>query len=78
MTLSCSFTGDPMHTVAYWMRGNWNLSYITNVKNNTAILNLTIDANTEEPMGSYQCVITNEAGYVSRTARILPKGSIYT
>ena len=74
--LNCSFTGDLTHTMVYWMKGNQNLTERTNVMNNTANLNLTIDVNTDDFMGSFQCVVTNEAGYVSRTARVLPKGSI--
>ena len=74
--LNCSFTGDLMHTMVYWMKGNRNLTDRTNVINNTANLNLSIDVNTEDFMGSFQCVVTNEAGYVSRTARVLPKGKL--
>lgn len=79
MTLNCSFTGHPMPTV-YWMRVVGKSWYVDKhqyfndsmiIIGNTAILNL---ANTAEHLGSYQCVATNEAGYVSSTARILPKG----
>ena len=73
--LYCSFTNDLTHTTVYWMKGNWNLTDSTDVINNTAILNLSIDANTEDFLGSYQCVVTNAAGYVSRTTRVLPKGN---
>ena len=74
--LNCSFTGDLTHMMVYWMKGNRNLTDRTNVINNTAIINLSIDAYTEDYMGSYQCVVTNEAGFDSRTTRVLPKGSI--
>ena len=43
----------------------------TIINGTTAILHLS-DA--VEHLGSYQCVAVNEAGYVSRTARILPQG----
>ena len=78
--LSCSFTGHPTPRV-YWMRvleerrspkpEYFNESTIIN--GTTAILNLS-NTDTVERLGSYQCVAINGAGYVSRTARVLPKG----
>ena len=56
----------------------WNLTDYVSIINNTAILNLTIDANNETFLGSYQCIVKNEAGYVSRTTRVLPKGIVAT
>lgn len=80
VTLTCSFTGYPTPTV-YWMRVTRKrrqpvpeYQYFndnTIITGNTAILSLS---NVEQHLGSYQCVVTNEAGYVSRTARVLPKG----
>ena len=75
MILNCSFTGDLMHRMIYWIKGMWNLTDYVSIINNTAILNLTIDAKNETFLGSYQCIVKNEAGYVSRTTRVLPKGS---
>ena len=79
VTLNCSFTGHPIPTV-YWMRvlrNGWDIELIqyfndsTVVIGNTAVLYLS---NALKHFGSYQCVAVNEAGYVSRTARVLPKG----
>ena len=80
VTLSCSFTGDLIHTNVYWTRRYQKLTNNTTiVNNNTAILNLFIDAidakTRNPPLGSYQCVVMNKAGYVSRTARVLPEGN---
>lgn len=79
-TLNCSFSGHPTPTV-YWMRMfkyRKRLVYFndnTTVIGNTAVLHLSNIAKND--LGSYQCVAINEAGYVSRTARILPKGKKY-
>ena len=79
MTLNCSFTGHPTPTV-YWMRVLRNgldidtIQYFNDsnvIFGNTAVLYIS---NTLKHLGSYQCVAVNEAGYVSRTARVLPKG----
>ena len=78
MTLSCSFTGNPRPTV-FWMRVLNKrrlpiLQYFndsTVINETTAILHLS---NAVKHLGSYQCIALNEAGYVSRTARVLPKG----
>ena len=77
VTLNCSFTGDLIHTTIYWMKGNMDLTHNTNINKNTAILSLSIDANTRDLLGSYQCFVENDAGYTSRTARVLPKGNKY-
>ena len=85
VTLNCSFTGHPIPTV-YWMRvlrNDWGtgielIQYFndsTVVIGNTAVLYLS---NALKYFGSYQCVAVNEAGYVSRTARVLPKGKYCT
>lgn len=78
VTLNCSFTGNPRPTV-FWMRVLNKrkfpvLQYFndsTVINGTTAILHLL---NTAKHLGSYQCIAVNEAGYVSRTARVLPKG----
>lgn len=80
MTLNCSFTGDRSKTTVYWMKGNLNWTANTTIaNNNSAILSLFIDANSDmhKYLGSYQCVVTNKFGYISRTSRILPKGNVY-
>lgn len=74
--LNCSFTGHPLPKV-YWMRvlkKRGSVKYqneSTVITGNTAILNLS---HVKEHLGSYQCIAINEGGYVSRTARVLPKG----
>lgn len=83
VTLNCSFTGHPIPTV-YWMRVLQKFTEVmyqyqyfndsTVTTGNTAVLNLS---NARKHLGSYQCVAINEAGYVSRTARILPKGKYF-
>lgn len=76
VTLNCSFTGNLVHTTVHWKKGNLDLTHNTIITNNNiAILSLSIDANMKNFMGSYQCVVKNEVGYVSRTTRILPKGN---
>ena len=75
VTLNCSFTGYPIPAV-YWMRVLEGFTYqyfndSTVITGNTAVLSLS---NALKHLGSYQCVAVNEAGYVSRTARVLPKG----
>ena len=79
VTLNCSFTGHTIPTV-YWMRvlrDVWSIDTIqyfndsTVIIGNTAVLYIS---NTLKHLGSYQCVAVNEAGYVSHTARVLPKG----
>lgn len=74
VTLKCSFTGDLTQTSVYWMRNSQNITRNVIIHNKTAILSLSIDADSKTLLGSYQCVVTNEVGYISRTARILPKG----
>ena len=49
-----------------------NLNSSTVFNGSTAILNVL--PNAVEDLGSYQCIAKNEAGYFSRTARVLPKG----
>ena len=74
--LKCVFTGNPRPSVHWRMeRSNKliDLTHNTTIIGNTAILTLTITDNII--LGSYQCiVVSEEAGYISRTTRILPKG----
>jgi len=44
-------------------------------KENTSNLHLMM-SDPRPYMGSYQCVAVNEAGYVSKTMRILPRGTL--
>jgi len=82
LTLSCSFAGYPV-PIVYWMRmlkdGRSVIDQYFNdstiIIGNIAILSLS---NIMSHFGSYQCIAVNEAGYVSRTARILPKGKSTT
>jgi len=73
------FTGNPTPSV-YWRmeRSNKliNLTHNTTIIANTVILSLTITDNLVHYLGSYQCVAVSEAGYISRTTRILPKGNL--
>ena len=75
--LKCVFTGNPTPS-AYWRmeRRNEliNLTHNTTIIGNTVILTLTITDNLVCYFGSYQCIAVSEAGYISRTTRILPKG----
>lgn len=78
VNLNCSFAGDLTYTTAYWIKGNMNLTRNTTImSNNTAVLSLSIDPSEETYLGSYQCVVTNEVGYDSRTTRVLPTGNTH-
>ena len=76
VTIVCSFTGHPRPQVKWLLNGD-NISSCVNVTNVTEGNASTLHLMMFDPrpyMGSYQCVVVNEAGYVSRTTRILPKG----
>ena len=77
IVLKCVFTGNPTPSV-YWRmeRSNKliNLTHNSTIIGNTVILSLIITDNLVHYLGSYQCVVISETGYISRTTRILPKG----
>jgi len=77
--LKCVFTGNPTPSV-YWImeRKNKliNLTHNTTIIGNTVILTLIITDNLQHYLGSYQCIVVSEAGYISQTTRILPKGIV--
>ena len=79
VTISCSFTGHPKPQVTWLLNGDTvNSSLCINgtivTKGNTSTLQLII-FDPRPYMGSYQCEVVNEAGYVSNTTRILRKGT---
>jgi len=78
VTITCSFTGHPRPQVN-WLHNGDNISSCTNVmivtEENTSNLHLMM-SDPRPYMGSYQCVVVNEAGYVSKTTRILPRGTL--
>ena len=80
VTITCSFTGHPTPQVNWLLNGD-NVSSCINVTNvtegNTSTLHL-IMSDPRPYMGSYQCVVVNEAGCVSKTTRILPRGTFTT
>ena len=77
VTITCNFTGHPRPLVSWFLNGD-NISSCINVtivtEGNTSALHLVM-FNPVPYMGSYQCVIVNKAGYVSKTTRILPRGT---
>ena len=78
VTITCSFTGHPRPQVNWILNGD-NISSCINVtivtEENTSNLHLMM-FDPRNYMGSYQCVVVNEAGYVSKTTRILPRGTL--
>ena len=77
--LKCVFTGNSTPSVYWRMERNnklINLTHNTTIIGNTVILSLTITDNLVHYLGSYQCIVVSEAGYISRTTRVLPKGKI--
>ena len=77
VSITCTFSGHPRPQVKWFLNG-LNVSECIDATNittegNTSILYLST-TNSKSFFGSYQCVVDNEAGYVSNTTRILPKG----
>jgi len=77
VTITCTFSGHPSPRVKWFLNG-LNVSECIDAtsivtEGNTSILYLST-TNSKSFFGSYQCVLDNEAGYVSNTTRILPKG----
>ncbi|XP_065912633.1 hemicentin-1-like isoform X3 [Dysidea avara] len=77
VTITCSFTGHPRPQVNWLLNGDDIYSCDINVtivtEGNTSTLHLMM-FDPQPYMGSYQCVVVNKAGYVSKTTRILPRG----
>ncbi|XP_065912639.1 striated muscle preferentially expressed protein kinase-like isoform X2 [Dysidea avara] len=77
VTITCSFTGHPRPQVNWLLNGDDISSCDINVtivtEGNTSTLHLMM-FDPRPYMGSYQCVVVNKAGYVSKTTRILPRG----
>ena len=70
VTITCTFSGHPSPRVKWFLNG-LNVSECIDVtsivtEGNTSILYLST-TNSKSFFGSYQCVVDNEAGYVSNT-----------